>query len=233
MKRDDEDAVALSLEREVVWTTRHSAAEVISLLEPMVLEPRRERILAVLKRRLGCLTLVLDSPHDPHNGAAILRTSEALGLHRVHIVASSEPFMASARVSKGTHRWLRVNEHPSAADARRVLDEQGFELIATHPEGELAATELAEIPRLALVFGNELEGISAELKAGCVRSVRVPMRGFVESLNVSVAAGILLAHATAGRPGDLGPQEFELAYASSLFNSVTRAADVLAAREVQ
>ena len=89
--------------------------------------------------------------------------------------------------------------------------------------------ELAFIERVALVLGNERDGIGNELGAACKRSVRVPMRGFVESLNVSVTAAILLSAATTGRRGDLDELSRRRLYARGLYFSLTRAEDLLSA----
>ncbi|HEY6462395.1 MAG TPA: TrmH family RNA methyltransferase, partial [Polyangiaceae bacterium] len=104
----------------------------------------------------------------------------------------------------------------------------GMPLVATHPEGELAPEDLATLPRMALVLGNEREGIRPAIAAACAHRVRVPMRGFVESLNVSVTAAILLHAATRGRPGDLPEAERHRLYARGLYLSVPRAEDLLA-----
>ena len=85
------------------------------------------------------------------------------------------------------------------------------------------------MPRLCLVLGNERDGISGSLSAAASRSVRIPMRGFVESLNVSVSAAILLAAATPGRAGDLAEAQRRSLFARGLFSTVNRAAEVLAA----
>jgi tRNA (guanosine-2'-O-)-methyltransferase len=103
-----------------------------------------------------------------------------------------------------------------------------MELVSTHPEGELLPKDLAAIPRVALVFGNERDGIAHDLARACKRSVRVPMRGFIESLNVSVTAAILLAAATEGRPGDLDPETQRRLYARGLYYTVDKADEVLA-----
>jgi tRNA (guanosine-2'-O-)-methyltransferase len=83
------------------------------------------------------------------------------------------------------------------------------------------------MPRLGLVLGNEREGIHEDLAAACSARVRVPMRGFVESLNVSVTAAILLHAATRGRQGDLDPGTLMRLYARGLYLSVPRASDIL------
>jgi tRNA (guanosine-2'-O-)-methyltransferase len=79
------------------------------------------------------------------------------------------------------------------------------------------------------VLGNERDGISAALSAAAEDSVRIPMRGFVESLNLSVAAAVLLSAALAGRPGDLSPAEEQRWYAVGLLRSVPRADEILGA----
>lgn len=209
------------------WGPGWDEEKIIALFEPMVLEPRRARLLEVIGRRMTSVTLAMDAPHDPHNGAAILRSCDAFGVQTVHVVVRAERFLAASTVAKGSERWVDVVIHSSPAAAIAAL--QGYEICATHPEGELLPEDLAQIPRLCLLLGNEHDGIREELWRAASRTVRIPMRGFVESLNVSVSAAILLAAATRGRSGDLAPSEQRRLYARGLFQSVARAADILAA----
>jgi tRNA (guanosine-2'-O-)-methyltransferase len=202
-------------------------ARVIRLLEPLVLERRRERIRAVLAQRLSSVTVLFDAPHDPHNGAAVLRSCEAFGVQRLHVVERRERFLAAPSVARGAGKWVDVTVHRDPKEAVRSLLAQGFELVGAHPGGELLPSDLAALPKLAIVLGNERDGISADLEAACSRRVRVPMRGFVESLNVSVTAAILLAAATDGRAGDLSEADRLRLYARGLYFSVQRAEDVL------
>lgn len=206
---------------------RHEPERAIRLLEPLVLERRRERLLQVIGARLGSVTVVFDAPHDPHNGAAVVRTCEAFGVQALHVVERRESFLAAASVSRGAEKWVDVLTHPDAASAIAATRAQGMELCAATATGELLPHELVGIPRLALVLGNERDGIAQELLGACTRSVRVPMRGFIESLNVSVTAAILLAQATAGRPGDLPEADRRRLYARGLYLTVPHAADVL------
>jgi hypothetical protein len=105
--------------------------------------------------------------------------------------------------------------------------------VRAHPEGSLVPEDLARLPHCALVLGNEHDGIRDELEAAATLSVRVPMRGFTESLNLGVTAGILLAGATAGRPGDLRRPDLERLYARGLYRTVPRAAAILAASQAR
>jgi tRNA (guanosine-2'-O-)-methyltransferase len=202
---------------------------VIEVLEPLAVPERQARLSSVIAERLGSVTVLLDAPHDPHNGAAIVRTCDAFGIQDLHVVPRGEPFALATTVTRGSEKWVDVVQHPTAAEAIDALARVGFEFVATHPEGELVPSDLARIEKLALIVGNERNGIREELERAARHRVRVPMRGFAESLNMSVSTAILLASATAGRAGDLTAERRAALYARGLHLSIPRAADVLAA----
>lgn len=206
-------------------------ARVVEVLEPLALERRAARLREVFAARVGSVRVVMDAPHDPHNGAAVLRSCDAFGVFRVHVVERAHPFAASGAVAKGTERWVDVIRHATPREAIAQLRADRFTLVGTHPEGELTPDALGDIERVALVMGNEHDGISEALADACDARVRVPMRGFVESLNVSVTAAILLFHATSRRAGDLTPAEQLHLYAEGLRRSVPRADEILRALE--
>lgn len=206
---------------------RHDAARVVSLLEPLVLERRAQRLRDVIGQRLESVQVVFDAPHDPHNGAAVLRSCEAFGVQYVHVIERLERFLAAPSVAKGAEKWVDLHHWSNVEDVIARMREERFELVAAAADGELSPSDLASIPRLALVLGNERDGIADTLAAACTRRVRVPMRGFVESLNVSVSAAILLAHATVGRTGDLPPEDRLRLYARGLYFTVDKADEVL------
>lgn len=202
---------------------------VIRVLEPLSEERRRARILEVTRARVGSVTVLMDMPRDPHNGAAVVRSADAFGVPQLHVVLRDDAFLVGHRVAQGTERWVDVVQHRAPEDAVRSLKERGFRLVATHPLGTLVPEDLGSIERLCLVLGNEHDGISEALRAASDASVRIPMRGYVESLNLSVAAAVLLAAALRGRQGDLAPDEERRLYAVGLLRSVPRAEEILAA----
>jgi tRNA (guanosine-2'-O-)-methyltransferase len=202
-------------------------AEIVRVLEPFVLERRRERLREVIARRLGSVAVVFDAPHDPHNGAAVIRSCEAFGVQMLHVVERMEKFLAAPSVARSAEQWIDLVRHKDTESAVHTAFAAGLELVAAHPDGELVPEDLASIPRVAIVLGNERDGIAADLFAACPRRVRVPMRGFVESLNVSVTAAILLQAATRGRTGDLDEDARTRLYARGLYYSTTKAADIL------
>lgn len=200
------------------------------VLEDFVRPERAARLRGVFATRLDAVTVVMDAPHDPHNGAAVIRSCDAFGVQRLHIIERIEPFLASNTVARGSERWVDVRTHGDVPSAVAALMASGHELVATHPEGDLIPQDLAHIPRLGLVLGNERTGIVDELRAACRHSVRIPMRGFAESLNVSVTAAILVQHATWNRPGDLPEAEQAILYARALALTVPHAPEILAAK---
>lgn len=208
----------------------HDVVAIARILEEFVTPERSARLRGVIAARLEAVTVLMDAPHDPHNGAAVLRSCDAFGLQRLHVVERVESFLSSNTVSRGSERWVDVQTYATPESAVATLRASGHELIATHPAGELTPRDLATVPRFALVLGNERLGIRLDLAGLCARAVRVPMRGFAESLNVSVTAAILLEHATSGRAGDLSEASQAALYARALVLTIPHAAEILAAR---
>ncbi len=218
------------IDRRIARAEAYEPRGVVAALEPLVTEGRRDRLREVIARRLGSVAVVLDRPYDPHNGAAVARSCEAFGVQNL-VVAERRgtPFAVARSVARGAEKWMDVTVLRSPAAVVDWTRRSGMTLVATHPEGELEPGDLARVPRLALVLGNEREGIGAELQTACDHRVRVPMRGFVESLNVSVTAAILLFAATRDRQGDLDDETRLRLYARGLYLSVPQADKVLAA----
>lgn len=207
------------------------AERTIALLEPHLTPSRVEKMRHIFASRIGSVSVVMDAPHDPHNGAAILRTCDAFGIGEITVIERLETFLAHQSVARGSERWVEVT---TVADARSAIDPlvaSGFTLVATHPEGDWAPEDLEGFDgKLAMVLGNEREGISDELRAACRHSVRVPMRGFAESLNVSVTAALLLFSATRRRAGDLSEAEKNRLLARAFILSIPHAREVLEAK---
>src|SRR5262252_1780141 len=102
------------------------AEKVIRTLEPFVLERRRQRLLDVIAARLESVTVLFDAPHDPHNGAAVVRSCEAFGVQFVHVVERRESFLAAPSVARGAEKWVDLMRWKRAPDAVAHLREAGF-----------------------------------------------------------------------------------------------------------
>ena len=241
MKRTDPDAYSPSFQGhdptqapagQLPWagpTSAWTAKGVIAALEPLVLPERLQRLQSVLTRRLSSVTVVLDRPHDPHNGSAVLRSCDAFGVQSVHVLSTAEPFSISRKVAQGAERWVDVAVHQDPQALLRVLRTLDYRLVVTHPQGEHDLRELGSLGRVALLLGNEHDGVLPELARAADLRLAIPMRGFVESLNMSVSAALTVQAATAGRSGDLPAEHAENVYARWLRATVPRADEVLAA----
>jgi tRNA (guanosine-2'-O-)-methyltransferase len=145
----------------------------------------------------------------------------------LHVVERQKRFLTSSSVTRGSHRWLDVYGYPEPTAAISALAKEDYTLVAAHPEGELVPEDLAQIPRVCLVLGNEHDGVCEQLMNAATKRVRVPMRGFVDSLNVSATAAILLSHAIKGRTGNLSTDDQIRLYARGLYFTLNRAEQIL------
>jgi len=157
---------------------------------------RLQRLRRVLAHRQPDLTVLMDNVHKPHNFSAVLRTCDAVGVHTAHGVWPGERLRTRGAASAGAGKWVRVITHRDAATASKTLRGDGFAIVAAHAgEGSRDYRELDYTRPTAFVLGAELDGVSAEARAGADARVLIPMHGFAESLNVSVAAAVLLFEA--------------------------------------
>ncbi len=172
-------------------------------------DERRQRLDQVAAARLAGVVVVLEDLRDPHNGGAVLRSCEAVGIHEVHIIEQRERFRTSGKITQGCDKWLDIVGHLDPASCFDSLRERGFRLCAAVPG---AATRLEDLdPRVptAFLLGNEHAGLSATARAACDVEFAIPLAGFSESLNLSVATAITIythctrRRAALGRSGDL------------------------------
>jgi tRNA (guanosine-2'-O-)-methyltransferase len=179
---------------------------IIEALSPRVTRARLARMHAVVARRSRSLVPVLEDIADPHNVAAILRSADAFGCQEVHLVEPRRPFAFSHRISRGADRWLELTRHDTMRACLDTLGARGYSVYVAAMDGELTPEDLAKVPRAAIVFGNEHKGASAVARQAAAGTCAVPMAGFVESLNVSVASAVTLYVASRSRSGDLDEQ---------------------------
>jgi tRNA (guanosine-2'-O-)-methyltransferase len=160
---------------------------------------REERVRAVLTKRQPDLTVVLENIHDPHNISAILRTCDAVGVLRVHAVYTIEEAPGGAfsrQTSASAAKWVDIAFHDSIAECYDQLRREGFRALATALAPEAASVYDCDLTMpMALVFGNEMRGLSTEAIALADGLIEIPLVGMVQSLNVSVACAICLYEA--------------------------------------
>jgi tRNA (guanosine-2'-O-)-methyltransferase len=196
------DAIARIIER-------HGPEAVCEALAPMLTADRIARIDQVLAARLQSVVTVVEDTYDPHNAAATIRTTEALGLGELHVIESAERFSIAGGVTRGAHRWIDVHRWTAPEPAIAALRARGFRVFATLPGAPHTVEDVDVTTPLAVAFGNEHAGLSDAAVAACDGALGVPMFGFTESYNLSVTVALAMSRIAArrrdaiGRPGDL------------------------------
>jgi len=154
---------------------------------------RYRKLCRVLAHRQDTLSVLLDSVHKPHNIAAVVRTCDAVGVGRIHAVSSDPEFAHHHGISGGSRKWVETEVHADLDAAAAALRRDGMQIVAAHPGPECVDFRAVDYTRpTALLMGAERWGVSAPGLAQADRQVRIPMVGMVASLNVSVAAAVLL-----------------------------------------
>jgi tRNA (guanosine-2'-O-)-methyltransferase len=174
--------------------------------EEFLVPERKARIDAVVAERTRTLTVVMEAFCDPQNVNAVLRTCEAFGVQALHAVdGPMKPYDRNKKISQNADKWLDVRRRTSTRECLEALRADGFAIYATHlGPGARALADLSFAGKVALVFGNEHRGVSDEALGLADATFAIPMRGFVQSLNVSVAAAITLARAVERREAERG-----------------------------
>lgn len=181
----------------------------------LLLPQRLERIEQVLAQRTRTVTVVLDRLEDTFNMAAVLRTCEAFGLQDVHVIRNPDaPFKPNGTVTQGCDKWLDLHVYRDFKTCAAALKARGYRVLASAIRDDATSVfDLRFDQRLALVFGNERFGVSDEVLAHADGTFWIPMRGFVQSMNISAAASACISRAVGwrlehlGKTGDLSPEE--------------------------
>ncbi len=155
---------------------------------------RLDEIIAGLELSANPLILALDSIQDPHNLGAILRTADAAGVDAViSTVHNSAPFSdVVEKTSAGALNHVKIARVNSLSKAIEFLKTKGFWVFGSSLNAEKYFTDYDYNLPLVLVLGNEAKGIRPSILKKCDFLVKIPMLGKVQSLNVSVSAGVLL-----------------------------------------
>lgn len=174
--------------------------ELCSYLAGFLTEARRDLLPPMLLNRTRHITVVVEDIHKEHNASACLRSCDCFGIQDVHIVENYNEYIDNRQVSLGAEKWLtlkRYNE-PGEDNTTRCLEalrDQGYRIVVTSPHGATCDLPGYDVRHpTALVLGNEKDGVSDRGVALADDVLRIPMYGFSESFNISVAAAIALNH---------------------------------------
>jgi len=159
---------------------------------------REERILRVLDKRQDAITVVLENVFDPHNVSAVMRTCDAVGVQDIYILNTRIPLRKKwgAKSSSSAAEWLTIHSYADTEECFADLRKKQYRILTTHLTGD--AVSLYDIDlteRVALVFGNEHEGVSGEIRVLADGNFVIPQVGIIQSLNISVACAVALYEA--------------------------------------
>ncbi|NEQ49192.1 MAG: RNA methyltransferase [Leptolyngbya sp. SIO3F4] len=158
---------------------------------------RKAKIETVLAHRTRYVTVLLEDIHTSQNAGAVLRNCDNFGVQDVHIIEQTTSFKVNLNVTRGCQKWLTTYRYRQQRGNARIcinaLKAQGYCIVATTPHTD--ACELPELPLdrpIALLFGNELDGLSATALIHADTHLKIPMYGFSESFNISVSTALCL-----------------------------------------
>lgn len=163
-----------------------------------VSEKRQETMERVLSLRTRHITLVLEDIFQSQNASAAVRTCECLGIQDLHVIEKQSSYSVNKKVLKGSNKWMTIVKYKEKNQDNTLLCYQrlraaGYKILVTDPSSDgIPITEVPIDQKIALVMGNELEGISDVALKNADQKVNIPMFGFTESFNISVSAAVCL-----------------------------------------
>ncbi len=180
---------------------------------------RRAKIVRVLEKRQPTLTVVFENVHDPHNMSAVIRSCDAVGVVEAHGIYYGRTVFPDLgeKSSASARKWVDVHLHQTVDACYAALRSKGFAIYTTHMSSDAVALHDLDLTQpVALVFGNEHDGVSDEARLKADGNFLIPQMGMIQSLNISVACAVTLFEAMRQRTvvghydsTQLPPQEFE------------------------
>ncbi len=166
----------------------------IAYLEEFMLPERAATMRRVVADRTRYMTVCAENTFHPQNASALVRHCEAFGVQELHAIEFLCGFQANTHIVRGTDKWVDIFRHENTPDTIALLKESGYRIVAATPHSDDCTPDSFDVTRgpFCLVFGTEKQGISPEVMAAADDFIKIPMYGFVESLNVSACAAILI-----------------------------------------
>ena len=156
---------------------------------------RKERLISVLNKRQGDITVVLENVFDPHNISAVMRTCDAVGVQEIYVLNTRIPPHKKwgAKSSSSAAKWLTIHQFDNAAECFSSLRNHYSTILTTHLSSDAISLPHIDFTKsIVLVFGNEHSGVSEEIRVLADGNFVIPQVGIIQSLNISVACAVTL-----------------------------------------
>lgn len=172
--------------------------ELIQYLSQFAHENRVELFNEKISQRTNHVTLVLEDIYQAQNTSAAIRTCDCFGIQNVHVIENTNEFNVYKDITLGSSNWLNIKKYNQTENNSKAcfdkLKKKGYKIIATSPLQHYPSLYDFNIDeKIALVLGNEKNGISEIAKQEADEFITIPMYGFTESFNISVSAAICLS----------------------------------------
>lgn len=159
---------------------------------------RQEKLRNVLNKRQSGLAVVMENVHDPHNVSAVMRTCDAVGIQDIYILNTKiqRHKKFGPRSSSSAAKWLTVHHYDDADLCFQLLRQKYSKVLTTHLGADSVSVYNIDFTQsIALVFGNEHEGVTEEIRALADGNFLIPQMGIIQSLNISVACAVTIYEA--------------------------------------
>lgn len=167
----------------------------LTRLIPLLSPEKLALLQSVVSNRTRYATVILEDLFQPHNASAALRSCEVLGVQNVHVVEKRNQFTPVNDISMGAGKWLTVDHYENISDCCAQLKNQGYVIAATTlTQKSISLYDLPLDRPVAMLFGSERKGISAQAEQEADIFVTIPMYGFTQSFNISVAVSLCIQH---------------------------------------
>jgi tRNA (guanosine-2'-O-)-methyltransferase len=169
----------------------------INYFSGFVTEERKKRFEEVLKNRTRHIAIALEDIYQSHNASAVLRSCDCFGIQDVHIIENDNKYTINPDVALGSYKWLTLHkynkEQNNTLACIKELKQRGYAIAVTSPHKDSYTIDTLPLQnKVALFFGTEMQGMSTELEKNAELFVKIPMLGFTESFNISVAAALCM-----------------------------------------
>ena len=169
----------------------------LDYLQNFITEERKQRFLEIISQRTNHFTVAMEDVFQMHNTSAVVRTCEVFGVQQAHSIEGRYGKRLDEKIAMGAQKWVDVFRYDDTQKCIDTLREKGYQIVATTPHKDAYLLNDFDISKKsAFFFGTEKEGLSEKVLAQADTYLKIPMVGFTESLNISVAVAIVLQQLT-------------------------------------
>ncbi len=159
-----------------------------------VTDRRKELLTEVASKRTRHFCMVLEDLFDPHNISAVIRTAEVFGLQDVHVIEEMNPYKINKSILKGSFKWMNIYLYKQRMKCMETLRAKGYKIAVASTNTTNSVLDLDLSQPMAFYLGSEFHGNHPDTLAAADYEFKLPQYGITESMNVSVAGGVLMTY---------------------------------------